>query len=104
MKIIPFTISRFTPDDLAEFGSVADLKLQRGQWAAVLRQSGPGFDRLTITLPGVDRPVFSFERDRRGAYRLRFNDRAGWYDIGSGDTAAECLSVWRTRSRQPATA
>ena len=43
----------------------------------------------------LDRPVFSFERDKRGLYRLFFNDRRGWYCIGTGESAGECLAVWK---------
>ena len=32
-----------------------------------------------------------------GTYRLLFNDRRGWYEIGTGETAEECLSVWKGR-------
>ncbi|HYD32194.1 MAG TPA: hypothetical protein VEB64_15235 [Azospirillaceae bacterium] len=100
MTVIAFSVARFTPADLAEFNAIAEIKLNQGQWAQVTRESGRDFDRLIICLPGLDRPVFRFERDRHGRYRLHFNDRAGWYVIGSGTTAGECLAVWRTRARR----
>jgi hypothetical protein len=63
----------------------------------VLRESGRTHDRLLVLLPEVDRPVFRFERDAKGRYSLSFHDRSGWYGIGAGDNAAECLSIWRPR-------
>lgn len=95
--ILPFSVARFCPADLAEWNSVARPKLERGLWESVTRQSGRDFDRLIVHFPNLQRPVFRFERDRRGTYRLLFNDRRGWYEIGSGDTAEECLSVWKGR-------
>lgn len=95
--IVPFSVARFRPADLAEWNSVALPKLDRGLWESVIRQSGPDFDRLVVHFPNLDRPVFRFERDRRGTYRLLFNDRRGWYEIGCGETAEECLSVWKGR-------
>lgn len=97
MTVIAFTATRFTPADLDVFAEVAQPKLSRGHWSGVIRRSGPGFDRLEVLLPGVDRPVFRFERGRDGRYHLSFNDRAGWYAIGCGGTAAECLAIWRPR-------
>ena len=41
---------------------------------------------------------YLIERDRQGRYNLAFNDRAGWYGIGSGSTAGECLAIWRPRA------
>lgn len=99
MTVVAFSSARFTPSDLAEFELVAEPKLRLGHWAAVARETGRGFDRLLVMLPGVDRPVFRFERDARGHYSLSFNDRSGWYGIGSGASAAECLSIWRPRVR-----
>ncbi len=103
--IVPFSVARFCPADLAEWNSVALPKLDRGLWESVTRQTGPDFDRLIVHFPNLERPVFRFERDRRGTYRLLFNDRRGWYEIGSGDSAEECLSVWKGRlprtARQP---
>lgn len=104
MTIVAFTAARFTPTDLAEFHRVADPKLRLGHWATVTRESGRDFDRLEVRLPGVDRPVFRFERDRQGRYNLAFNDRAGWYGIGSGSTAGECLAIWRPRAGRGAPA
>lgn len=97
MTVVPFTIARFTPADLAEWNTVAQPKLARGLWEAVERSSGPDFDRLVVRFPNLERPVFRFERDRRGTYRLLFNDRRGWYEIGSGSTAEDCLAVWKGR-------
>ncbi|MGQ9366899.1 hypothetical protein [Azospirillum sp. ST 5-10] len=97
MTVVAFTSARLTPADLAEFDRVADPKLRQGHWAGVIRESGRDFDRLLVLLPGVERPVFRFERDRTGAYHLHFNDRSGWYGIGSGATASECLAIWRPR-------
>lgn len=98
--IVPFSVARFCPADLAEWNGVAGPKLQRGLWESVERETGADYDRLVVHFPNLDRPVFRFERDRRGRYRLLFNDRRGWYEIGTGDTAAECLSVWRGRLPQ----
>ncbi|WP_207455155.1 hypothetical protein [Azospirillum sp. SYSU D00513] len=99
MTVVAFSRARFTPDDLTEFGDVAEAKLRLGHWAGITRESGRDYDRLLVLLPGVDRPVFRFERDARGRYSLSFNDRSGWYGIGAGTTAAECLAIWRPRSR-----
>lgn len=97
MSVVAFSAARFTPADLTVFDDVAAAKLRRGHWAGILRETGRDFDRLLVLLPGVDRPVFRFERDRTGNYHLSFNDRSGWYGIGSGATATECLSIWRPR-------
>ena len=95
MSVIPFSAARFTPSDIKEFTALAGPKLQRGLWAGITRETGRDFDRLLVTLPGISRSVFSFERDRRGDYHLLFYHKAGWYSIGSGRTAAECLAVCR---------
>jgi len=97
MTVLAFSRARFTPADIAEWTSVAQPKLDRGLWESVVRSTGPDFDRMVVHFPNLDRPVFRFERDARGRYKLLFNDRRGWYEIGSGDDAAECLSVWRGR-------
>ncbi len=99
MTVVAFSRARFTPADLSEFEMVAEPKLRLGHWAGIIRESGRDFDRLLVMLPGVGRPVFRFERDGKGQYALSFNDRAGWYGIGNGAAAAECLSIWRPRSR-----
>ncbi|CBS87802.1 hypothetical protein [Azospirillum lipoferum] len=96
-NVIQFCRARFTPEDLEDFSAVAEPKLSHGHWAGVLRESGRDHDRLLVLLPEVDRPVFRFERDAKGRYSLSFNDRSGWYGIGAGDSAAECLSIWRPR-------
>lgn len=98
MTVVAFSCSRFTPSDINAFELVAEPKLRLGHWAGIIRESGRDFDRLLVMLPGVERPVFRFERDGKGCYTLSFNDRAGWYGIGSGATAAECLSIWRPRA------
>ncbi len=98
MTIVAFSRARFTPGDIAAFDSVAESKIELGHWAEVVRQSGRDFDHLLVTLPGADRPIFRFERNGRGGYALSFNDRSGWYAIGAGATAAECLAIWRPRS------
>lgn len=95
--VVAFSSARFTPADVAAFESVAEAKLRQGHWAGVIRETGREHDRLLVLLPGVERPVFRFERDRIGHYSLAFNDRSGWYGIGAGGTAAECLSIWRPR-------
>ncbi|HYC05204.1 MAG TPA: hypothetical protein VED40_18065 [Azospirillaceae bacterium] len=103
MTVVAFSVARFTPFDLTEWNAIAMPKLERGLWESVSRQSGPDFDRLTVHFPNLERPVFRFERDRRGNYRLFFNDRRGWYCIGTGESADECLAVWRGRlPRKPA--
>nr|WP_042669534.1 hypothetical protein [Methylobacterium sp. B34] len=96
-NIVPFCRARLTPDDLDAFAAVAEPKIREGHWAGVLRESGRTHDRLLFLLPEVDRPVFRFERDAGGRYSLSFHDRSGWYGIGTGDSAAECLSIWRPR-------
>lgn len=96
-NVIQFSRARFTPDDLDAFAAVAEPKIRDGHWAGVLRESGRTHDRLLVLLPEVDRPVFRFERDAKGRYSLSFHDRSGWYGIGAGDSAAECLSIWRPR-------
>lgn len=99
MNVVAFSSARFTPADIAEFETVAAPKLRQGHWAGVVRETARDHDRLLVLLPGVDRPVFRFERDARGRYSLSFNDRSGWYGIGAGATAAECLAIWRPRQR-----
>ncbi|CAO3353516.1 hypothetical protein [Azospirillum melinis] len=96
-KIIQFCRARFTPDDMDAFAAVAEPKIRDGHWVGVLRESGRDHDRLLVLLPEVDRPVFRFERDAKGRYSLSFHDRSGWYGIGAGDSAADCLSIWRPR-------
>ncbi|CAO3415454.1 hypothetical protein [Azospirillum endophyticum] len=96
-NVIQFCRARFTPDDLDAFAAVAEPKIRDGHWVGVLRESGRTHDRLLVLLPEVDRPVFRFERDAKGRYSLSFHDRSGWYGIGAGDSAAECLSIWRPR-------
>ncbi|MBP2301504.1 hypothetical protein [Azospirillum picis] len=98
-NVVQFCRARFTPEDLDAFAAVADLKLRDGHWAGVMRESDRNHDRLLVLLPEVDRPVFRFERDSRGRYSLSFHDRSGWYGIGAGDSAGECLSIWRPRGR-----
>ncbi|HYD64840.1 hypothetical protein [Azospirillum sp.] len=100
MTVVAFSRARFTPSDLVEFEQVAEPKLRLGHWAGIIRESGRDFDRLLVLLPGVDRPVFRFERGAGGTYTLCFNDRVGWYGIGSGPSAAECLAIWRPRTRK----
>ncbi|MCG5239300.1 hypothetical protein [Azospirillum doebereinerae] len=100
--VLAFSSARFTPDDLATFETIAEPKLRDGHWAGVVRESGREHDRLLVLLPEVDRPVFRFERDGRGRYTLSFHDRSGWYGIGAGGSAAECLSIWRARPRTAA--
>ncbi|WP_035694004.1 hypothetical protein [Azospirillum halopraeferens] len=104
MTVVAFSAARFTPADLAAFDEVAGPKLRQGHWAGVMRESGRDFDRLLVMLPGVDRPVFRFERDRAGSYHLHFHDRSGWYGIGSGASAVDCLSIWRPRRARQRTA
>lgn len=96
-NVIQFCRARFTPDDLDAFAAVAEPKIRDGHWVGVLRESGRDHDRLLVLLPEVDRPVFRFERDAKGRYSLSFHDRSGWYGIGAGDSAADCLSIWRPR-------
>ncbi|MBK1836361.1 hypothetical protein JHL17_02960 [Azospirillum sp. YIM B02556] len=96
-NVIQFCRARFTPDDLDVFAAVAEPKIRDGHWVGVLRESGRTHDRLLVLLPEVDRPVFRFERDAKGRYSLSFHDRSGWYGIGAGDSAADCLSIWRPR-------
>lgn len=97
MSVVAFSVTRFTPADVAEWNSIAMPKLDRGLWASVTRRSDRERDELLVHFPNLDRPIFRFERDRHGVYRLLFNDRKGWYEIGRGDTAEECLSVWKGR-------
>lgn len=95
MTVVAFSSARFTPADVGEWNAIALPKLQRGLWASVARQTSPEGDKLVVRFPNLDRPVFSFERDKRGLYRLFFNDRRGWYCIGTGESAGECLAVWK---------
>ena len=97
MTIVAFSLARFTPADLAEFAAIAKPRIERGLWAGFVRQTDRDCDHLLVTFPSLDRPVFRFERDRRGTYTLWFNDRQGWHNIGTGSTAAECLIIWRPR-------
>lgn len=105
MTILAFSVARFSPADLEEWNSIALPKLERGLWQSVTRRSDRERDELLVHFPSLDRPVFRFERDKRGTYRLLFNDRKGWYEIGRGDSAADCLAVWKgrpARSDRPA--
>ena len=95
MTVIPFPSCRFTPADLAAFYEVALPKCSRGSWAGVARQTARYHDRLLISLPGVNEPVFVFERDVAGYYRLWFKDGGGERCIGTGTTVAACLSIWQ---------
>jgi len=97
MTVVPFALFRFTPSDLAEFYEIAVPKCTQGLWAGVMRQTGRDHDRLMVTLKGVARPVFSFERGQDGHYRLFYHDRSEHRLIGLGDSAAECLVIWRTK-------
>jgi hypothetical protein len=94
MTVIPFPACRFTPADLTEFYKIALPKCARGVWAGVTRQTARYQDMLMVSLPGQSEPIFLFERDRAGRYRLWFRD--GGRCIGSGATAAECLTIWQT--------
>jgi hypothetical protein len=96
MTVIPFPSCRFTPADLAAFYEVALPKCSRGSWAGFARQTGRHHDRLLISLPGVNEPVFVFERDVAGHYRLWFRDGGGARCIGKGSTAVACLGIWKT--------
>ena len=96
MTVIPFPSCRFTPADLAVFYEVALPKCSRGVWAGVARQTGRHHDRLLISLPRVNEPVFVFERDIAGCYRLWFKDGSGGRCIGTGATAAACLGIWQS--------
>ena len=78
--------------------------MDRGLWAGVTRQTSADGDQLLVTFPHLDRPVFRFERDRRGTYTLWFHDRQGWHSIGTGSSSTECLSIWRTRPARVAPA
>jgi hypothetical protein len=98
MTVIPFPSCRFTPADMAAFHEVALPKCSRGSWAGFARQTGRHNDRLLISLPGASEPVFVFERDQAGYYRLWFKDSDGGRCIGMGTTAAECLGVWKAAS------
>jgi hypothetical protein len=95
MTVIPFPVCRFTPADLAAFYEVALPKCTRGAWAGVARQTERHHDRLLISLPGLSDPVFVFERDRVGCYRLWFRHGGGARCIGSGTTAMDCLAIWQ---------
>ncbi|KJB94884.1 hypothetical protein GGE65_004995 [Skermanella aerolata] len=97
MTVVAFSLARFTPADLSEFYEIARPRMERGLWAGVARQTSAEGDQLLVTFPHLDRPVFRFERDRRGTYTLWFHDRQGWHSIGSGSTSTDCLSIWRTR-------
>jgi hypothetical protein len=104
MTVVAFSLARFTPADLSEFNEIARPRIDRGLWAAVTRQTSADGDQLLVTFPHLDRPVFRFERDRRGTYTLWFHDRQGWHGIGTGSSATECLSIWRTRPARVAPA
>jgi hypothetical protein len=96
MTVIPFPSCRFTPADLTAFYEVALPKCSRGSWAGFARQTERHHDRLLISLPGVNEPVFVFERDVGGHYRLWFRDADGARCIGKGTTAVACLGIWRS--------
>ena len=84
MTVVAFSLARFTPADLSEFNEIARPRMDRGLWAGVSRQTSADGDQLLVTFPHLDRPVFRFERDRRGTYTLWFHDRQGWHSIGTG--------------------
>lgn len=94
-NVIAFSRVRFTPFDVEKFNSIAKPKLALGHWASITRETAPSHDWLLIWLPGVDRPIFRFERNLTGRYSLAFNDQAGWYGIAAADNADDCLALWR---------
>lgn len=107
MSVIFFSVTRFTPADVAAFNEVALPRLADGRWAAISRSSGGWGDRMAVTLPGQPLPSFTLERDRRGAYALCFHDRGGTVLLATGDDAAACLWIWtrtprRAKSRRAA--
>lgn len=99
MTAIPFSRARFTPHDIAAFNAVAVPRLERGLWGTVTRQTDASGDRLVVKFPHLDRPVFHFERNRRGSYTLWFHDIQGWHSIATGDSADECLSIWSVKAK-----
>lgn len=102
--VIPFPVTRFTPGDVACWSRLAEDKVRRGLWQPHRRVSSRDNDSFLVSFPDAERPVFKFERDRSGTYRLSFNDRRGWHPIGVGTTAEECLAVWDQPRRRDAAA
>jgi hypothetical protein len=102
--VIPFPVVRFTPSDVACWTRLAEDKVSRGLWQPHRRVTSREADSFLVSFPDADRPVFKFERDRTGIYRLSFNDRRGWHMIGTGQTAEECLAVWDQPRRRDARA
>jgi hypothetical protein len=93
MTVVAFT-TRFTPDDLSAFDAIAWRHITTGVWSHVSRQTHADSDQVLVYLPLLDRPVFRFERDRSGIYRLWFHGGSGPQIVATGTTAAECLSIW----------
>jgi len=102
MTVIPFPTVRFAPEDVALFDRIAAPMVRRGLWDRVQRDAPAGADRLVVWIPGVERPLFAFERVRGGRYRLTLHEKEGaTYEIGRGWTARECLRIW-LRHAEPA--
>jgi hypothetical protein len=94
MTVVAYSRARFTEADLSIIDAIAQPRIARGLWAGVSRQTSPDCDRVLVYLPRSELPTFRFERARRGTYTLWFQDRCGSHVIGSGQSAAECLSIW----------
>ena len=94
MSVVAFSPARFTPDDLWDFDQIAWPRLTSGLWSHVSRVTCPDSDQVLVFFHHLDRPVYRFERDCCGTYRLWFHG-SGPHIIASGTSAAECLLVWR---------
>lgn len=102
MSVIRFPSVRLDDDDVELFGRIAAPMLRRGLWARVRRESAPAGDRMVVEIPDVPRPLFAFERQRGGRYRLMLFEKDGAaYEIGRGWTARECLRIWLRHADAP---
>lgn len=94
MDIVAFAPFRFSPADLNEFAKLASPKLAIGYWTGVERKTERSSDKILVKFHGVDRVLFSFERDKSGLYHMWYHDRDGLFEISKGKSAYECLSAW----------
>jgi|SRR3954451_3022825 hypothetical protein len=94
MTVLAFSPARFTPGDLADFDQIAWSRISSGLWSHVSRVTCHDSDQVLVYFHHLDRPVFRFERDRCGTYRLWFHAGDGPQIVAAGRTAADCLSIW----------
>lgn len=93
MSVVGFARWRFTPADVQRFVSFASVKIERGLWRPLVRETGERSDQLLVFSNQVEEALLSFRRDEHGRYGLWWYDRAGWHLIRSGGCADECLGA-----------